>query len=559
MDPDSTNLFKDRLAQWVGKQGFWFQLRFSMAGGGASVLTHHLLSLFLKLLIFVAVIVAVALFFLVKFSGQASFKTNLRNKIVAGLDAEWGVMRSFSRSQNRAMIGHLLINGGDDSYLNKLEATGIRFRMGLLDGFNGRWKPNAITVERMSFDVKAGAESPEEAAKLATSLTKRFDKMQFQNLESSQTRITWGYSERTMGSISGSKMLAMREGTGWRLQFTGGIFEQNWLRKLQIKELVLVCNEQGLVVEKGEFEVKMQTTIADGKLGKVSLRQVKIAGGLRPEFSGIVALENVPLEVLLQESYHSYLDGRVSGELKISGSTNTPEGVSLAGRLSLSEGDSLTLRSRLPLLNSLAILSPSGSFRKVAFNEGSFNLKTTGGVLSISDIALVAPEQMTIKGGFSVRPLEDQEIMKMIKKGLIEEELVEVNGVKLGSAKAREDELTLKKAAELAQQNSGNTAGFADDSLDLGAPFQAESIQQQVQARAAQKMAATAVYDGALQLILPLKAFPAKVPFLNQFRKTPNDENIIMDVPIRGSMMEITVNQAEELLSLDRKEPIFPQ
>ena len=93
MDPDSTNLFKDRLAQWVGKQGFWFQLRFSMAGGGASVLTHHLLSLFLKLLIFVAVIVAVALFFLVKFSGQASFKTNLRNKIVAGLDAEWGVMR----------------------------------------------------------------------------------------------------------------------------------------------------------------------------------------------------------------------------------------------------------------------------------------------------------------------------------------------------------------------------------------------------------------------------------------------------------------------------------
>jgi hypothetical protein len=499
------------------------------------------------------------MFFLVKFSGQASFKTNLRNKIVAGLDADWGVMRSFSRSQNRAIIGHLLINGGDDSYLNKMEATGIRFRMGLLDGFNGRWKPNAITVERMSFDVKAGAESPEEAAKLATSLTKRFDKMQFQNLESSQTRITWGYSERTMGSISGSKMLAMREGTGWRLQFTGGIFEQNWLRKLQIKELVLVCNEQGLVVEKGEFEVKMQTIIADGKLGKVSLRQVKIAGGLRPEFSGIVALENVPLEVFLQESYHSYLDGRVSGELKISGSTNTPEGVSLAGRLSLSEGDSLTLRSRLPLLNSLAILSPSGSFRKVAFNEGSFNLKTTGGVLSISDIALVAPEQMTIKGGFSVRPLEDQEIMKMIKKGLIEEELVEVNGVKLGSAKAREDELTLKKAAELAQQNSGNTAGFADDSLDLGAPFQAESIQQQVQARAAQKMAATAVYDGALQLILPLKAFPAKVPFLNQFRKTPNDENIVMDVPIRGSIMEITVNQAEELLSLDRKEPILPQ
>jgi hypothetical protein len=354
-------------------------------------------------------------------------------------------------------------------------------------------------------------------------------------------------------------MLAMREGKGWRLQFTGGMFEQNWLRNLQIKELVLICNDQGLVVEKGEFEVKMQTAMADGKLGKVSLRQVKIAGGPRPEFSGMVILENVPLEPFLQESYHSYLDGRVSGELKIFGSTNTPDGVSLSGRISLSEGDSLTLRSRLPLLNSLAILSPSGSFRKVAFHDGSFNLKTTGGVLSISDIALVAPEQMTIKGGFSVRPLEDQEIMEMIKKGLIAEELADVTGVKAENSKAREDELTLKKAAELARQNSGKTVGFDDDSIDLGTLFQAESIQQQAQARAAQKMAATAVYDGALQLTLPLIAFPSKVPFLDRFSKTPNGESILMEVPLRGSMMEITANQAEELLSLDRKAPASPQ
>jgi hypothetical protein len=559
MDSDTTNVFNDRLAQWVAKQGFWFQRRYSMAGGGTSVLMYHVLRLMLKLLIFVLVLGAIALFFLIQRTDQASFKTSLRNEIVAGLDAEWGVMRSFSRSQNRAMIRHLLVNGGGDSYIESMEATGIRFRMGLLDGLNGRWKPNAITVERMSLNVKAGAETPEDADKLASSLTKSFDKVQFQNLESSQTRITWGYSERTMGSISGSKMLAMREGKGWRLQFTGGIFEQNWLRNLEIKELVLICDDQGLVVEKGEFEVKAQTTFADGKMGKVSMRQVKIAGGPRPEYSGTVVLENVPLEAFLQENYHSYLDGRFSGELKIFGSTNTPEGVSLAGRISLSEGDSLTLRSRLPLLNSLAILSPSGSFRKVSFHDGSFNLKTTGGVLSISDIILVAPEQMTVKGGFSVRPLEDKEIMEMIKKGLIAEELADVTGVKAENSKAREDELTLKKAAELARQNSGKTVGFDDDSIDLGTLFQAESIQQQAQARAAQKMAATAVYDGALQLTLPLKAFPSKVPFLDRFSKTPNGESILMEVPLRGSMMEITANQAEELLSLDRKVPTLPK
>jgi hypothetical protein len=147
----------------------------------------------------------------------------------------------------------------------------------------------------------------------------------------------------------------------------------------------------------------------------------------------------------------------------------------------------------------------------------------------------------------------------MIKKGLIAEELADVTGVKAENSKAREDELTLKKAAELARQNSGKTVGFDDDSIDLGTLFQAESIQQQAQARAAQKMAATAVYDGALQLTLPLKAFPSKVPFLDRFSKTPNGESILMEVPLRGSMMEITANQAEELLSLDRKVPTLPK
>ena len=559
MESESTNVFNDRLAQWVARQGFWFQLRYSMAGGSASVLMYHVLRLLLRVLIFALILAAIALFFLIKRTDQASFKTELRNQIVAGLDAEGGVMRNFSRSQNRAMIRHLVIYGGANSYVENMEATGIRFRMGLLDGFNGRWKPNSITVERMSLSVKAGAETPEEAAKLANSLLKSFDKVQFQNLESSQTRITWGYSERTMGSISGSKMLAIREGNGWRFKFTGGVFEQNWLRNLQIKELVIVCNDQGLVIEKGEFEVTMQTGISDGKIGKVSLRQVKIAGGPRPEFAGSVVLENVPLEPLLQESYHSYIDGRVSGEMKISGSTNSPDGVSLAGRISLNEGDSLTLRSRLPLLNSLAILSPSGSFRKVSFNDGYFSLKTTGGVLTISDIVLSAPEQMTIKGGFSVRPLEDKEIMELIKKGVMEEEFAAPSGIKSAATKARQDEITLSKAAQLARENSGKTLGFADDSLDLGTPFQAESIQQQAQARAAEKMATTARYEGALQLTLPMKAFPPNVPFLDRFSKTPNGENLIMDVPLRGSLLEITVSQAEELLSLERKAPAQPK
>ena len=561
MEIESTQLFNDRLAQWVAKQGFWFQLRYSLAGGGASVIAYHLLQMTIRVAIFFAVVGLICLAYLIKRPEQLSFKTKLSNRIVAGLDCDLGSMRGFTNTQNKATIRHLALSGGEGSFFHTLEAGGITFRMGLIDSLKSVWNANAIVVDRLSVNIKAGAESPEEATRLGKALVDPHSGVAFQTLESTNARVTWGYSSKTMGSISQSNMLVLRENNGWRVTFKKGVFQQNWLRNLEIDELILICNDQGIVVEKGEFHVGNAKDVTEAHpMGKVKFSNVRIDGGARPTFSGNIELENISLDDILQDTFFSYIEGSVSGTLKISGSTNSPDGIGLAGRISLNENDQITIRSRIHLLNSLSILSPSGSYQKVTFTEGYFTMKTGAGKFQVDDINLTAPNQMVMKGNAIVRPPTQQEIDELLRKGTITSdmatELGNVGAVDNALTTKASDELTLKNAAAIVNKDpkTKSQKGFIDDDIDLGVPFRAESVEQEIQMRAAEKIASVAVYEGALQLQMPIIAFPEDSPLRDYLAKTPNQESLILNCPLKGSLFELTLSQAEDLLLLKKAE-----
>lgn len=554
MDLESTKQFNERMAQWVANQGFWFQLRYSMAGGGASVLMYHTLRMLLKVAIFLLIVVALLLFFLIRRTDQAAFKSKLKDNIVAGFECQSGKMKSFNRTQNRASIRYLTLEGGPNSYIEQCEASGITFRMGLLDGLIGTWDTNQISVERLSMDVKAGAETEEEAKALARALGKRFDSLRFQAFECQNTRISWGYSLRTMGSISQSKMVVIREDGGWRLRFTGGTFQQNWLKNLHIDELILVCNDNSITVEKGAFSVlRPQSELAADKThGKVTFEDVKVIGGLRPDFSGSVIFENIPLQELLQDSYKDYIDGSISGRLKMQGSTNSSDGVTFTGRVSLNEADEIILRSQLPLLNSLSILSPAGSYRKTTFSEGYFNIKTSGGSLTISDLNLVAPEQMEMRGGFLVRPAKPEEINEMLRRGSITDDIAQGVIATASEISAGTDELSLRRAMELSGKNQKSATGFDTQITDNSLPFAAETMASELQVKTAEKLAMTAIFDGKVSLTLPSGAF-TNAPSLSKMARVADQTSLILDCELEGNLSDVTRLQAENLLMLEKK------
>lgn len=554
MDLETTKQFNERLAQWVANQGFWFQLRYSMAGGGTSTLMYHTLRMLLKIAIFVVIAAAILLFFLVRRTDQASFKEKLKDSIVSGFECQSGQMKSFNRTQNRASIRYLTLEGGPNSYIDQCEVSGISFRMGLMDGLLGTWDANQISVDRMSVNVKAGAETEEEAMALGRSLSKRFDSLRFQALECQNTRIAWGYSLRTMGSISQSKMVVIRQDNGWRLRFTGGTFQQNWLKNLHIDELILVCTDKAITVEKGQFSVMIPLSelSADKAHGKVTFEDVKVTGGLRPGFSGSVIFENLPLHELLQDSYKDCIEGSISGRLKVQGSTNATDGVTFAGRVSLNEADEIILRSQLPLLNSLSILSPAGSFRKITFNEGYFNIKTSGGSLAISDINLIAPEQMEMRGGFLVRPAKSEEVNEMVRKGSITDEIAQGVIATASEISSGTDELSLRRATELAGKGEKSKTGFDTQISDNSLPFAAEAMASELQVKTAEKLAITSIFEGKVSLTLPAAAF-ANAPSVAKMARMADETSILLDSELQGNISDLTRTQAENLLMLEKK------
>jgi hypothetical protein len=558
MDPESTRLFNNRLAQWVAKQGVWFQLRYSMAGGGSSVLMYHLLRIALRVAIFLLIVAAVIIVLLVRRTDQREFKKDLGQAIIKGMDASNGKMFGFNRSQNKATIRYLTFDGGNDSFFHNCEATGISFRMGLLDGFTKAWDLNRIAVDRMSIHVKGGAETDSEAQKTGMAFFKEFPNIRFQAIECNNTRIVWGYSPRTMGSISGSQMAMVRDGSGWRMRFTGGTLQQNWMRNLHIDELVLRCDPNGVVIEKGEFTVllPLKELSATKKHGKVAFQNVKVRGGARPEYSGTITLENIPLEQWVPETYASYVEGSISGQLNISGSTNSSEGVSLSGRISLAENDHIDVRSRLPILNSLSILCPSGSYRKTSFREGAFQVSTSAGALKVTDIQLSAPDQMDLSGAFTVRPPSQEEILDLQRKGIVSSDAAkEIAMPGMSAATALADlQLNLRKVAETkTTENQLTSADTAASGIDFGVPFQADDINIDLQSKTTNLLATSSIYEGRIVMSLPVSKFTENATSLRILPQSNDGNFYLLSCPLIGHLGEITLAQAEELLAIKKK------
>jgi hypothetical protein len=179
----------------------------------------------------------------------------------------------------------------------------------------------------------------------------------------------------------------------------------------------------------------------------------------------------------------------------------------------------------------------------------------------ISDINLSAPEQIELKGSFSVRPPKQQEIDEMLRRGIVSNELLTANSAapannNSNSATLKSEDLTLAQAAKMSkdQSNKNGVTGFNDDDVDWGAPFRAEALEAELQLKSAEKVALTSIYEGKLQMILPVKNFPANTSMQLGLPKTPNEQFFLLDCPLIGNLYELTLSQAEDLLLLKKND-----
>lgn len=526
--------FHGRLSQWVSSQGFWFQLRYSLSGGGSKgALTFHFFRLAARLAIFAVVVTAGVWVFLVRQTGTDAYANALNATLKKRLGAEEIELKGFDRQQGEFSISRAVMKGSENTFFTGMELRNLKCQMGLLDAFREEWDPGLISISRANLGLRAGSDSLKSAEAMADVYFQDTGRIKLTSLVVNDISIDWGYSERNRGNIRGSKMRAQRIPEGWRLRFRGGTFTQNWLKRLEIQELDVVFGRQGMVFEKAVFRKNQ---------GYITFDNLKVKSGERPEVSGTMNLRKVDVSAFVPIGVRSFVEGTISGEFKVFGSTNSVDGVGFEGKVEMDGEDMIVVRDRIHLLRALSVVDAFNTYRRVNFRDGSFHLRSHGGRLQLTDVNLRAGDLFSISGEMTVRPPTAEEAAAFDSSRFADD----------GDGILNDDELdggldiTLERAARQASEARG--VGFGktnDDSLfeRLGLSIENRRLEE----RAAEQLSRSYRYEGRFTASLPKDAFE-KAPKLEQIYPARGEGGrILVEVPLEGVLYDLTLKQADEI------------
>jgi hypothetical protein len=547
MDAEQSNNFNERLSQWVANQGFWFQIRYSMSGSGLKGRAMiQVLRLGFRLLLFLLIVAVGGWVYLIKRADSLRFHERMREDLQAGLSASVLEVRGGKRFQGQFEVSRMAAEGGENTFFTALEARNVRFKMGLLDGMMGLWQPGIISIARLDLDLRAGTDDGESARKLADALFRKSDKVDVSAFEVADATVRWGYSERTEGAIESSVMNVQRTESGWRIIFKGGFFRQNWLNKLEIVNLVVVCDADGLVFEKAELKQGEST---------VNFPGLRLTGGERPQVAGTVKIRHLGLDGILPAAARRFVEGTLSGDFRVFGSTNSADGIGFEGLVVMDGKDVITLREQIYLLKALSVVDYSRNYHRVDFREGSFQIKTLHSGMELSDVNLKAEDLFTMEGKMSVRLPTQEEIQKATAQGADVENspLFGVDELTAHSREAAkvESSFTLKRAAQEARRVKEGTQSAESltlfDRLDLAIEM------RRLQNQAAERMSRMLRYGGEFRITIPGDAFDRGPKLQERYPVDAATGRIPIKVPIEGYLYELTLKQAEETYQLGQR------
>ena len=541
MEAEQEQDFNERLSQWVANQGFWFQVRYSMTGtGGKGAAMFHLLRMASRVMVFMLVVAAGTWVYLAKRTETKRFNDDLQASLQAGLSASEIELKGFSKVQGRLDINRLACKGGNETFFTSLEARNIHCQMGFLDGLVGQWDPGTIAISRLDVELHAGADDAESAKNLSEAFFKKSKDVLINSMAITDATLHWGYSERTRGSIENSVLKVQRLENGVKLNFVGGTFSQNWLRRIEIVSLVVVCDPDGLTFERAEFRRGQ---------GTVDFSGLRVTGGERPLVEGIAKIRKLGLDSVVPLALRSFVEGSISGDFKVSGSTNSSDGIGFEGQVSLDGQDTISLRERLHLLKALSVVDYVRNYYRVDFREGSFQMKTGGGGMMITDLKLKAEDLASLEGNLRVRLPTPEETKAALEKTVGAGSAPLFRGDETENeefaSKGDSSDFTLRRAALAAKRaRDGNIGEGATSLFDrLGLSLEMRRLEEQ----AADRLSRTLRYEGLFRITLPADAFERAPKLAAQFPVDPNIARIPMMVPIEGSLYEITLTQAEDI------------
>lgn len=532
MEQEQTQNFNERLSEWVSSQGFWFQLRYSMAGSGAKgTVAYHVLQLGARLLVFLLILAVGGWVYLLQWTKGEAFKERAEASFSEAVGASETRLRDISRSGGELMISRIASVGEADSFFSLVEARGISSRMGLFDGLRGTWDPGTITISHLDLDLRLGISDPEAAARNIDRLFGTYKGAEIRAFDIGSANLRWGDEDATPGAIEGSALRMQKIKDSWRMQFVGGKFSQNWLRGMDIVNLVVISEPGGFRLETAQFRLGP---------GTVDLSGVALKRGGNSGLRGRALIRRLPLDKVLPEEAREFVEGTISGDFEVSGWVGHAEGIGLEGSVKLDGGDLIQIKDRVHVLRALSVVDSFNKYRTVDFQDGSFQMKTGGGRLSFRNVDLKAGNQMRLEGAMSLRPLTMEERQAQASRA----PTLPIAGSGFGAA-----EPAAREPARGPQSGAGSAAA-EDNVFDRIS----QSIEERRQREELVELEARSlVYEGEFKLSLPPDVFERAEILKAGYPADPVTGRVPFVVPIQGTLFDLTLKQAEDIYTRRRR------
>lgn len=481
--------------------------------------------------IFLAVLSLVAAVGISYWTKSQGYEKRLESRILENLSTKEGWVAGYQRDSGKFSIERLGGVGSDSVFYTDFVAQYVTGSQGFLEGVAGTWDVRGLKVGELQMNLRAGTGEAVSGEEFSAFLFRENSGVNVTSLEVESTTLTWGYTDATRGKIEGSFLKATPRADGWFLRFEGGTFSQSWLKELKISKLNVFLGPAGVVVEAGELE------LPGG--GSVVLSDAGVRGIMEPVVTGKLTIKNGAAGDLVPPVFDPFLGGRISGELEMSGSTNSREGIVFSGKMEMGEGDGLVLRDRLPLLRALRVVDAFNNYRRVTFGEGGFTVKTGGGTMELSEIELRAGNLMNIRGGVVAKPPSEEErklLNENIERAFIEEEVLAAN---------RRLDGGLKKEPQVKKT--------FDAPPTLASRLEEKMEERKVLERAAAGAVDALKYEGELEVSLRGDAFDQAVKLRDEHPVDAGTGRIFLKVPLNGGLESLTLSLAEELEAKGRR------
>ena len=393
VDQQRLNEYQSKVSDWIGRQGVLFQIRYARTVG-AVTLGRHLSGLTLKLVLFLVVAGVCGFFVLNRYFDSPGYGERVAGQVANALGAGEIEVTGFSRNFGKGDFQFLELKGGEESFFYEAKFEKLRGEFSFLTGVTDSWRPSAISIKKADLRLKAGGS--EDEMKLGfSSIIESLKGQGISQIKIEDCSFSWGYSKLTFGMVRNSNFRAVLHKGIWEVELSGGTFQQNWLGPLAIKSADLKIGMGGIKIESLNLESNGGEADLKGSIsGPVNMPTFDLAGGFN----------SLPIEKLIKingVSTREYIEGRISGDLKIGGSSNRQ--VELSGQVKLDEKDSVTIRERWSLLRALSILDNERTYLRIDFNQGGFAFSTGGGGIEVSEINLNAGNKARLLGSFKTR------------------------------------------------------------------------------------------------------------------------------------------------------------